>query len=180
MNRYELVVPGLLLGLLAGCAQEEPEAPGGLNPLMVDQIRAEAEQLAVENAPPSQSKPGPVDEDAPEEFQETETGLKYRIRRKSNRRKPTTEDTVVVYYRGRLDDGTIFDASYPRKKPDQFQVRGVIAGWIEGLQLIGVGGMIELEVPSDLAYGEAGRGSSIPPNATLHFLIELIEIIERQ
>lgn len=119
--------------------------------------------------------PNVIDEDAPEEFTETESGLKYRILRKSDLDKPTANNVVVVDYSGWLDNGTQFDSSYARAEPAQFALSGVIAGWTEGLQLVGVGGMIELEVPSDLAYGEAGR-PGIPPNSTLHFKVELHSI----
>ncbi len=121
-------------------------------------------------------KPGPVDEDAPEEFTATDSGLKYRIRRASAGNSPTARDTVTVHYRGWLDDETEFDSSYGRGEPISFPLNGVIPGWTEGMQLVGEGGMIELEVPASLGYGAQGAGGVIPPNATLHFLVELIEI----
>ena len=119
---------------------------------------------------------GPVDKDAPEEFTTTKSGLKYRIRRKSKGEKPTDDSTVKVHYKGWLDDGTVFDSSYDRNKAIQFPLKGVIKGWTEGMQLIGTGGMIELEIPYDLAYGEAGRPPVIPKKATLHFIVELLEV----
>lgn len=121
-------------------------------------------------------KPGPVDPDAPEEFTTTESGLKYRIRRKTDGAKPKATDEVTVHYRGWLDDGTEFDSSYKRGESISFPLNRVIAGWTEGMQKVGVGGMIELEIPSDLGYGDAGAGAVIPPGATLHFIVELIEI----
>lgn len=133
-----------------------------------------------ELAPPSMGlpalEPGIVDPDAPEEFTTTQSGLKYRIRRKSNGTKPTKANAVKVHYRGWLADGTTFDSSYARNEPTDFGVGDVIPGWTEGLQLIGVGGMIELEIPGNLAYGPRGNPPKIPPNATLHFLVELIEV----
>ena len=117
--------------------------------------------------------PSDIDPDAPTEFTETESGLKYRILRKSDGVKPVGSNQVVVDYTGWLDDGTIFDSSYGRGESTTFRVSGVIEGWTEGLQLIGEGGMIELEIPSELGYGETGAGPSIPPNATLHFKVEL-------
>ena len=123
--------------------------------------------------------PGRVDADAPEEFITTESGLKYRFRRKSDGKKPTDKSLVTCHYRGWLDDGEIFDTSYGTGgAPAQFAMNGVVPGWAEGLQLIGEGGMIELEVPSDLGYGKFGMPSTIPPNATLHFLVELIHVGE--
>ena len=135
----------------------------------------------VQTGPPversTSAEPGAVDDDAPEEFTETESGLKYRIRRKSDGKKPTAADSVVAHYRGWTDDGNEFDSSYKRGQPTPFPLNGVIAGWTEGLQLIGEGGMIELEIPGNLAYkATPPPGSGIPPNATLHFIVELIEV----
>jgi FKBP-type peptidyl-prolyl cis-trans isomerase FkpA len=120
--------------------------------------------------------PTVIDPDAPQEFTTTDSGLKYRILRKSSGPKPSANDRVTVDYSGWLDDQTIFDSSYERRQPTTFGLSGVIAGWTEGLQLVGVGGMIELEIPSQLGYGEAGSLPDIPPNVTLHFKVELHEI----
>ena len=122
------------------------------------------------------AEPGPIDKNAPKEFTKTKSGLKYRVLRKANGKKPRVRDTVTVHYRGWLDDKTEFDSSYTRGKPTTFPLNRVIAGWTEGLQLVNQGGMIELEIPANLGYGPRGAGNVIPPNATLHFLVELIEI----
>ena len=122
------------------------------------------------------TQPGPVDSDAPEEFTTTSSGLKYRIRRKSSGKKPKATDTVTVNYRGWRDDNHVFDSSYRRTQPQTFGLPDVVAGWREGMLLVPVGGMIELEIPPDLGYGPAGRPPEIPPNATLHFIVELLEI----
>ncbi len=122
------------------------------------------------------AEPGPVDKDAPREFTKTKSGLQYRILRKSNGKTPKANHTVTVHYRGWLDDKSEFDSSYKRNKPTTFPLNRVIAGWTEGLQLVSQGGMIELQIPSRLGYGPRGAGNAIPPNATLHFLVELIEI----
>lgn len=120
-------------------------------------------------------EPGPVDADAPEEFTETESGLKYRIRRKSEGAKPGPKDSVRVHYRGWLDGGRVFDSTYGMHA-GSFTVDGVVPGFSEGLQLIGVGGMVELEIPPDIGYGDLGNPPRVPPNATLHFLLELEEV----
>ncbi|MDA8696881.1 FKBP-type peptidyl-prolyl cis-trans isomerase [Rhodopirellula sp.] len=117
--------------------------------------------------------PSDIDPDAPTEFSQTESGLKYRILRKSDGVKPIGSNQVVVDYTGWLDDGTIFDTSYGRAESTSFRLASVIPGWTEGMQLIGEGGMIELEIPSELGYGENGQPPVIPPNATLHFKVEL-------
>lgn len=121
-------------------------------------------------------EPGPQGPDAPEEFTTTDTGLKYRILREGTGEKPTAANTVTAHYKGWLDDGTVFDSSYERGEPASFPLLRVVEGWTEGLQHVREGGMIELEIPSELGYGPRGRPPTIPPNATLHFTVELIEV----
>jgi len=87
-------------------------------------------------------------------------------------------DTVSVLYTGSLDDGTVFDASSKHgNQPFSFTVgaQQVIQGWDLGLVGMKVGGKRELTIPSELGYGPQGNGS-IPPNATLHFTIQLLSI----
>lgn len=122
------------------------------------------------------STPGPADPEAPSEFTTTESGLKYRILRKSEGRKPIASDAVTVDYVGWIESRREFDNSYNRREPSKFPLSDVIPGWTEGLQLVAEGGMIELEIPPELGYGREGRPGSIPPDATLHFRIELHEI----
>lgn len=119
---------------------------------------------------------GPVDDDANQDFQMTDSGLRYRILRRSDGLKPTAANAVTVHYRGWLDSGKEFDSSYDRGQPTSFPLNGVIPGWTEGMQLVGVGGMIELWVPARLGYGAKGSGGSVPPNATLHFIVELLKV----
>ena len=119
---------------------------------------------------------GEIDKDASQSFTETESGLRYRILRKGDGAAPKAADSVTVDYKGWLDGGKAFDASYDREEPLSFRLGQVIKGWTEGLQLISTGGMIELEIPFDLAYGAGGRPPVIPPKATLHFLVELLEV----
>ena len=120
--------------------------------------------------------PGPADPDAPTTFTTTPSGLKYRILGKCEGKKPSAGGRVRVHYVGSLDDGTVFDSSYYRNAPVIFGLDEVVKGYGEGLRLIGEGGMIELEIPPDLGYGEDGRSPMIPPNSTLHFTVELIRV----
>jgi len=91
--------------------------------------------------------------------------------------KPTAADTVVVNYVGTLTDGTEFDNSFKRGEPARFPLGGVIRGWTEILQLMSVGSKWKVYIPSELGYGERGAGGAIPPNATLIFEIDLLEVI---
>jgi len=122
-------------------------------------------------------RPGPTDKDAPKDFVELPSGLKYKLLRKTDGKKPGASDRVVVHYKGWLDNGKEFDSSYRRGEPLDFGLNEVVKGWGEGLQYCPVGGMIELEIPSHLGYGEGGAGADIPPNSTLHFIVELQKIL---
>jgi FKBP-type peptidyl-prolyl cis-trans isomerase FklB len=104
------------------------------------------------------------------------SGVQYKILTAGTGKTPTLADTVVCQYRGTLIDGKEFDNSYKRGQPATFQVKGVIKGWTEVLQLMPVGSKWQVVVPPALAYGERGAGADIGPNATLIFEIELIAI----
>ena len=120
---------------------------------------------------------GPIDADAPKEFTTTPSGLKYRVLRKGAGGKPKATNTVEVNYHGWLDGGKVFDSSYKRGEAIEFPLNRVIPGWTEGMQLVGEGGMIELMIPGNLGYGPRGTpDGTIPPNATLHFLVELLDV----
>jgi FKBP-type peptidyl-prolyl cis-trans isomerase len=108
----------------------------------------------------------------------TPSGLHYEVLEPGAEAKPKPTDTVTVHYTGKLVDGTVFDSSVQRGEPAQFPLNGVIPGWTEGLQLVGKGGKLKLHIPSSLGYGEQGAGSEIPPNATLVFDVELLDIAE--
>lgn len=120
---------------------------------------------------------GQVDADAPKTFATTPSGLQYRVLRKGPGSNPKASNTVKVNYHGWLDGGKVFDSSYQRGEAIEFGLNQVIPGWTEGMQLVGKGGMIELVIPSNLGYGPRGTpGGPIPPNATLHFLVELLDV----
>ena len=106
----------------------------------------------------------------------TNSGLQYVIMVDGQGATPKATDEVTVHYHGTLIDGTVFDSSVDRGEPATFPVNGVIAGWVEALQLMPVGSKYKLFIPSDLAYGERGAGGSIGPNETLIFEVELLSI----
>lgn len=107
--------------------------------------------------------------------QKTDSGLLYKIDKAGTGEVPKDTDTVVVNYKGSLIDGTEFDSSYKRNDPLSFQLDKVIAGWTEGLKYVKKGGKIKLVIPPSLAYGEAVV-PGIPPNSTLVFDVELLDI----
>jgi FKBP-type peptidyl-prolyl cis-trans isomerase len=111
-------------------------------------------------------------------YDETASGLRYQILQKGEGKKATKGAEVSVHYKGQLLDGTVFDSSYKRKQPIDFNVGvgQVIAGWDEGIQLLQVGDKARFIIPSNLAYGAAGAGGVIPPNATLIFDVELMNV----
>ena len=106
----------------------------------------------------------------------TASGLQYRVIETGEGRSPGPTDTVVVHYVGRLIDGTEFDSSRDRGTPATFSLGGIIPGWQEALQLMHEGDVWEVVIPSELAYGARGAGTSIGPNETLVFEIELISV----
>ncbi|MCG6918710.1 MAG: FKBP-type peptidyl-prolyl cis-trans isomerase [Deltaproteobacteria bacterium] len=108
----------------------------------------------------------------------TGSGLQYKVIEEGEGSSPKAGDTVTVHYRGTFVDGTEFDSSYQRGEPATFPLTGVIPGWTEALQLMKKGSKWVLFIPSDLAYGERGAGSRIPPNSTLIFEVELISFQE--
>lgn len=104
------------------------------------------------------------------------SGLQYKIIIPGSELKPSAQDTVSVYYRGTLIDGTEFDSSMGNAEPVKFPVNAVIPGWSEGIQMIGEGGKIRLYIPSELAYGAQQAGPVIQPNSTLIFDVDLVKI----
>jgi peptidylprolyl isomerase len=113
-----------------------------------------------------------------EKLTTTESGLAYYDIVTGEGAEAASGQTVVVHYSGWLEDGTLFDSSVTRGEPFSFTLGtgGVIPGWEEGLLGMQVGGKRQLVIPANLAYGESGAGSTIPPDATLIFDIELLEI----
>ncbi len=111
-------------------------------------------------------------------YDETPSGLRYKILQNGDGKQATKGAMVSVHYKGQLLDGTVFDSSYKRKQPIDFAigVGQVIPGWDEGIQLLKVGDKARLVIPSDLAYGAQGAGGVIPPDATLIFDVELMNV----
>src|SRR5512137_1130980 len=108
----------------------------------------------------------------------TASGLEYVEVTAGTGTQATAGKIVKVHYTGKFPDGKVFDSSIPRREPLEFVLGGgkVIKGWDEGIALMKVGGKAQLTIPPHLAYGERGAGGVIPPNATLVFDVELVDV----
>lgn len=107
----------------------------------------------------------------------TKSGLVYRALKEGSGAAPSASDAVRVHYKGTFPDGRVFDSSYQRGQPAEFPLNRVIPCWTEGVQRMKPGGKAKLTCPPAIAYGERGAGGVIPPNATLTFEIELLEVL---
>lgn len=158
MTAYRLLAL-LLVALLASCGT--PAAP------------------AAPPAEPTTAAPATDAGASPEEQSvTTSSGLQYNESRAGAGATPQPGDYVAVHYRGTLADGTVFDSSFERGEPIRFPLgRGVvIPGWDEGIGLMQAGGAATLVIPPNLAYGAQGAPPTIPPNATLTFEVELVDV----
>ena len=106
----------------------------------------------------------------------TASGLTITHTTEGTGKSPSATDVVLVHYHGTFPDGRVFDSSVERGEPARFPLNRVIPCWTEGVQTMKVGGVAKLVCPPKIAYGSRGAPPSIPPNATLHFDVELIEI----
>lgn len=104
----------------------------------------------------------------------TASGLLYKIEKAGEGDSPKATDTVKVHYKGTLTDGTVFDSSYDRGEPIEFQLNQLIPAWIEAIPMLKKGGKMEIVAAPNLAYGERQAGK-IPANSTLKFEIELLD-----
>jgi FKBP-type peptidyl-prolyl cis-trans isomerase FklB len=104
------------------------------------------------------------------------SGLQYEVIIEGTGIKPSSRSNVTCHYHGSLIDGTVFDSSVKRGQPATFPLNRVIAGWTEGLQLMGVGSKWRFFIPPNLAYGDRQTGSDIGPNSTLIFDVELLGV----
>ncbi len=136
----------------------------------------DVELVDVQDGPPG--APAAPQEIAEADFTTTESGLKYYDMVEGSGAAAEAGQQVVVHYTGWLTDGTKFDSSLDRGDPFVFGLgqRQVIPGWDEGVADMKPGGQRQLVIPSELAYGAAGAGGVIPPNATLIFEVELVEV----
>jgi len=109
----------------------------------------------------------------------TASGLQYRREGRAHPegRRPTATDTVKVHYEGTFIDGRKFDSSYDRGEPAEFPLNRVIRGWTEGVALMHVGETFHFAIPATLGYGDRWvGGDKLPPNSTLLFKVELLDV----
>ncbi len=169
--------------------QTHPKYPGGkvvpVVPVVIESVRLIGEydlaalkkKVSEVDAAASAKEKAFLEANAKKDgIQTTESGLQYRILKIGNGNKPKAADRVTVHYRGKLINGTEFDSSYSRNKPETFNLSQVIPGWTEGLQWISEGGKAELFIPSKLGFGKRGVSNVIPPYSTLIFEVELLKI----
>ncbi|MCA9036051.1 MAG: FKBP-type peptidyl-prolyl cis-trans isomerase [Planctomycetaceae bacterium] len=177
----ELIAAGIaasLAGEKSPVAQEEIRAAFEEIQKIVEAKQAEKAKVVLEAGEKflaeNKAKPG---------VKTTKSGLQYLVVKEGTGATPKASSTVTTHYRGTFIDGNKFDSSYEGDAPtaaDQpatFPVSGVIKGWTEALQLMKVGAKYRLFIPSDLAYGPAGR-PSIPPHSVLIFDLELLNVEE--
>ena len=153
---------------LAASAQSKPTTQAKPTPAPPKPAAKPVPRPAVKPAPPKPAQLGVT----------TASGLTYVITSRANGRRPKIGETVLVHYTGTLVDGTKFDSSQDRREPIAFPLgRGaVIKGWDEGIAQLGIGDSAVLIVPPQLGYGEKGAGGVIPPNATLVFVVKLVDV----
>ena len=158
-NRSFLPLVALFVALtMTGCSQAEPEAE--MTPAQ------QAMQRGLEFLEQNGKREGVTT---------TASGLQYEVITEGTGARPTADQTVTVHYEGTFLDGRVFDSSYQRGETISFPLRGVIAGWTEGLQYMSIGSKYKLYIPSQLGYGPQGVGP-IGPNETLIFTVELLGI----
>lgn len=107
------------------------------------------------------------------------SGLVFLSLREGKGQNPAATDVVKVHYKGTFQDGREFDSSYRRGQPAEFPLNRVIRCWTEGVQFMKPGGKAKLTCPPGIAYGAQGAGSAVPPNTTLQFEVELLDIVRR-
>ena len=174
-----LLLVGLMALLLVACGREDAsETNATMLPTEPPAAAAVATTSQVESStsPASQGTPTPIDK---EKTVITTSGLQYTEVAAGSGLKPQSGDVVAVHYTGTLQDGTVFDSSYNHGAPLRFPLGAgrVIPGWDEGISMMSEGGQAILVIPPDLAYGSQGAAGVIPPNATLIFDVELIDIL---
>jgi FKBP-type peptidyl-prolyl cis-trans isomerase FkpA len=175
--------------LLVACSKADPPPSSGSSNAPTGPQQVVAKKPQVPRIVPDRPRTGPAQVETSDinppgvpklagPIQQGERGLQYIDEVVGTGATPVKGQKIQVHYTGWLTDGTKFDSSKDRGEPFVFPLGGgyVIPGWDEGVQGMKVGGKRKLTIPPQLAYGERGAGGVIPPNATLVFEVELLEI----
>lgn len=170
----DAVIAGIRDAFSSAESHVSPEDLNASFAVIRERMQAEAQQKA--EAAAGEGKAFLADNAKRDGVTTLASGLQYEVLTAGDGVKPTRDDQVRTHYHGTLIDGSVFDSSYQRGQPAEFPVGGVIAGWTEALQLMGVGSKWRLYVPSELAYGAQGVGS-IPPHSVLVFDVELLAVL---
>lgn len=184
MEDVELNADAIAQGIRDGLSKAETKLTDEEIREAMEKIREEqvAKQKEKEQAAAKEGQEF-LDKNAKKEGVKTlESGLQYEVisESKGETAKPKADDVVKVHYHGTLVDGTVFDSSVERGTPAEFKVSGVIAGWVEALQLMEVGDKWKLYIPAELAYGSRSPSPKIPANSALIFDVELLEIKDKE
>jgi len=165
------------------------EALAGKPSAMTPEATQEAMKMAQAKAGEFRKEQGEISKKGGEDFlaankkkrgvKVTKSGLQYKVGKNGKGPHPKATDRVKVNYRGTLINGEEFDSSYKRGQPAEFPLNAVIPGWTEAIQLMSPGAKYTFYIPGELAYGERGT-PGIPPNATLIFEVELLEIMKQE
>ena len=170
----DAVIAGIRDAFSGAASRVSPEDLNASFAVIRDRMQAEAQRKA--EAAAGEGKAFLAENAKREGVTTLASGLQYEVLTAGDGAKPGLDAQVRTHYHGTLIDGTVFDSSYQRGQPAEFPVSGVIAGWTEALQLMGVGSKWRLYVPSELAYGAQGVGS-IPPHSVLVFDVELLAVL---
>ena len=179
-KRFFVIIVAISLGIcMFGCKKSNEEE--------IKINKGEPEVYRTEDGIYIQAGENPFSEDYKKEIEKKEAEQKEKMEKEKVEIKDlkvgtgeeaVSGDTVIVHYTGKLDDGTVFDESITKKTPFTFNLGAgmVIKGWDTGIVGMKVGGKRELTIPPSWGYGDQGAPPIIPPNATLHFTVELLEI----
>jgi FKBP-type peptidyl-prolyl cis-trans isomerase len=177
MQNADVVVPSLVAGMNDAIEDKEAKLKPEEMQAALQKMQEGAMKKAMEEAEKNQ-KVGDewlAKNKDKEGWKATESGLQYKVVKAGEGASPKETDTVKVHYTGTLIDGKKFDSSRDRNEPAEFPVNGVIPGWTEALKMMKPGAQYNLAIPAKLAYGPQGR-PGIPPNSTLLFDVELLEV----
>lgn len=169
---------GLLFLIVTAVALAAACRGGGANPgdnVGIPQINPTPAGCLNDEYPPNAPEFG---DNSSVPYTELPSGLKVHHITEGDGAAPASDSVVRVQYTGWLSGGCLFDSSYLREEPSQFALnQPIIDGWREGLATMNAGGHARFEIPPELAYGPFGFGATIPPNSTLVFDVELVEIV---